>query len=122
MNDMIEFSKQCTIGKRVIGEGQPTYFIAEIGANFDGSLETAKEYARKAKEIGADCAKIQTFKANKIVSREAFASMKLKGVHGSWNRPVDEVFAEVEFPHEWHKEFFDYCREIGITPSTAAYD
>lgn len=119
---MSPFSKTFKIGNREVGTGHPTYFIAEIGANFDGDLEKAKEYARVAKECGADCAKIQTFKANKIVSRPGFASIKLKGVHGSWKRPVDEVFAEVEFPHEWHKEFFDYCWKIGITPSTAAYD
>lgn len=116
------FSRSFTVDGRQVGEGAPTYFIAEIGANFDGDLKTAKRYALEAKRVGADCAKIQTFKANKIVSREAFASMKLKGVHGSWKRPVDEVFKEVEFPREWHKEFFEYCREIGITPSTAAYD
>lgn len=116
------FSNNFTIGGRRIGEGEPAYFIAEIGANFDGSLETAKEYARVAKECGADCAKIQSFKAKKIVSREGFASMKLKGVHGSWKRPIDEVFKEVEFPREWHKEFFEYCWKIGITPSTAPYD
>lgn len=117
-----EFARVLTIDERKVGEGQPTYFIAEIGANFDGSLETAKEYAKVAKECGADCAKIQTFKAKKIVSRAGFASMKLKGVHGSWKRPVDEVFSEVEFPREWHKEFFEYCWNIGITPSTAPYD
>ncbi|MFM2330905.1 MAG: hypothetical protein RLZZ26_412 [Candidatus Parcubacteria bacterium] len=116
------FSSSFAIGERTVGADAPTYFIAEIGANFDGSLETAKEYARRAKEIGADCAKIQSFKAEKIVSRRAFASMTLKGVHGSWQRPVDEVFKEVEFPREWHKDFFDYCFKIGITPSTAAYD
>jgi len=121
-NTPFQFAQSFAIGKRKIGDGQRTYFIAEIGANFDGSLEKAKEYALAAKKAGADCAKIQTFKAKKIVSREAFASMKLKGVHGSWNRPVDEVFKEVEFPREWHKEFFEYCWEIGITPSTAAYD
>lgn len=116
------FAESFKIGSRGVGEGHKTYFIAEIGANFDGSLEKAKEYARRAKEIGADCAKIQTFKAKKIVSREGFASMKLKGVHGSWKRPVDEVFSEVEFPREWHKAFFEYCWKIGITPSTAPYD
>jgi len=118
----MKFAKTFSIGGRKVGEGQPAYFIAEIGANFDGDLATAKRYALAAKNIGADCAKIQTFKAKKIVSREAFSSMKLKGVHGSWKRPVDEVFAEVEFPHKWHKEFFEYCWSIGITPSTAAYD
>lgn len=116
------FSRTFDIGGRKVGEGQPAYFIAEIGANFDGSLEKAKEYARAAKECGANCAKIQSFKAKKIVSREGFASMKLKGVHGSWKRPVDEVFKEVEFPREWHREFFEYCWKIGITPSSAPYD
>lgn len=116
------FAKSFKIGERKVGAGAPTYFIAEIGANFDGDLETAKRYAFEAKRIGADCAKIQTFTAKKIVSREAFSKMKLKGVHGSWKRPVDEVFAEVEFPHKWHKEFFEYCWKIGITPSTAPYD
>ncbi len=119
---MSSFSKTFKIGNRKIGAGQPTYFIAEIGANFDGNLKVAKQYALEAKRVGADCAKIQSFKAKKIVSREAFAGMKLKGVHGSWKRPVDEVFSEVEFPREWHREFFEYCWEIGITPSTAAYD
>jgi len=118
----MSLSKEFSVGKRKVGGDHPTYFIAEIGANFDGDLEKAKEYAKRAKEIGADCAKIQTFKAKKIVSREGFASMKLKGVHGSWKRPVDEVFSEVEFPREWHKAFFEYCWKIGITPSTAPYD
>lgn len=116
------FSRNITIGKRKIGEAQPAYFIAEIGANFDGSLETAKEYAKVAKECGADCAKIQSFKSKKIVSGRGFASMKLKGVHGSWDKSVDKVFEEVEFPREWHKAFFEYCWKIGITPSSAPYD
>ena len=121
MNKPFAFAKSFKIGKRLVGEGVRTYFIAEIGANFDGDLETAKKYALAAKKAGADCAKIQTFSAKKIVSREAFSKMNLKGVHGSWSRPVDEVFKDAEFPREWHKEFFEYCWSIGITPSTAAY-
>ena len=99
------WSQEFAIGNTRVGADQPTYFIAEIGANFDGSLEKAKEYAKVAKECGADCAKIQSFKSKKIVSGRGFASMKLKGVHGSWNKSVDKVFEEVEFPREWHKEF-----------------
>ncbi|OGG79563.1 flagellar biosynthesis protein FlgA [Candidatus Kaiserbacteria bacterium RIFCSPLOWO2_01_FULL_54_13] len=116
------FSRAIKVGNRKIGEGAPVYFVAEIGANFDGDLKKAKEYARVAKECGADCAKIQSFKSKKIVSARGFASMKLKGVHGSWKRPVDEVFKEVEFPRAWHRKFFEYCWEIGITPSSAPYD
>ncbi|MFA6279124.1 MAG: N-acetylneuraminate synthase family protein [Candidatus Paceibacterota bacterium] len=116
------FNKTFKIGNTTIGEGSPAYFIADIGANFDGSLEKAKKLAYEVKQAGGNVAKIQSFKANKIVSGRGFSSMKLKGVHGSWGRPVDEIFKEVEFPREWHKEFFDYCREIGITPSSSPYD
>ena len=31
------------IGSRQIGEGKPTFIIAEIGSNHDGSLEQAKK-------------------------------------------------------------------------------
>ena len=117
-----EFSKKIKIGNRYIGEQYPTYVIADIGANFDGSLEKAKQLALAVKEAGGDVVKIQSFKAKKIVSGKGFASMKLKGVHGSWGKPVDQVFKEVEFPREWHKEFFDYCKEIGIAASSSPYD
>lgn len=119
---MAKFPREIQIGSRKIGEGHPVYLIAEIGANFDGSIEKAKKLVKAAKECGADCAKFQTFKSERIVSGKGFASMKLKGVHGSWGRPVEDVFRDAEFPREWHKEIANYCREIGIDFSTAPYD
>lgn len=118
---MAGFSKEIKIGDRLIGENHPTYFIAEIGANFDGSIECAKEHIDAAKKAGADCAKFQTFKTEKIVSEGGFSKMKLEGVHGTWGKTVSEVFKEVEFPLEWHKEIADYCKEIGIDFTTAPY-
>ncbi|MBK8946939.1 MAG: N-acetylneuraminate synthase family protein [Ignavibacteriae bacterium] len=116
------FPKQIKIGNKIIGEDYPTYIIAEIGANFDGNIEKAKELIKAAKECGADCAKFQSFKAEKIVSAGGFSKMKLKGIHGSWGRPVHEVFRDAEFPREWHKEINDYCIELGIDFSTSPYD
>lgn len=116
------FPKVIKIGQRLVGKEQPVYFIADIGANFDGSLEKAKKLALAAKEAGADCVKFQSFLASKIVSGPSFAKMKLKGVHGTWQKPIDQVFKEAEFPREWHKELFDYCKKIGITFSSAPYD
>lgn len=115
------FNKEIKIGNKWIGENHPTYIIAEIGGNFDGSIEKAKRLIDAAKEAGADCAKFQTFSTPKIVSEEGFSLMQLKGVHGSWGKSVYDVFKEVEFPLEWHKEIFDYCNKIGIDFSTAPY-
>ncbi|MBU1145328.1 MAG: N-acetylneuraminate synthase family protein [Firmicutes bacterium] len=116
------FPKVIKIGDRSIGEDKPCYIIADIGANFDGNIDKAKRLIFSAKECGADCAKFQSFRAEKIVSAGGFAKMQLKGVHGSWGRPVHEVFRDAEFPREWHKELNDYCKEIGIHFSTSPYD
>lgn len=116
------FPKQIKIGNKTIGEGQSVYIIAEIGANFDKDISKAKKLIKAAKECGADCAKFQSFKAENIVSAGGFARMQLKGVHGSWGRPVHEVFRDAEFPREWHKEISNYCSEIGIDFSTSPYD
>lgn len=118
---MLEFNKNIKIGDRMIGLDYPTYFIAEIGGNFDGSMEKAKKLIDAAKAAGADCAKFQTFTADTIVSEGGFSKMTLHGVHGTWGRTVSEVFKDVEFPMEWHKEISDYCKKIGIDFSTSPY-
>ena len=116
------FSKEIKIGNKLISINHPSYIIAEIGANFNGSLEKAKEMCSAAKEAGADCAKFQTFKSEKIVSHIGFSKMKIKGVHGTWGKPISEVFREVEFPRKWHAEIKKYCDDIGIDFSTSPYD
>lgn len=118
---MIEFNKNIRIGDRMIGADYPTYFIAEIGGNFDGSMEKAKQLIDAAKGAGADCAKFQTFTAETIVSEGGFSKMTLKGVHGTWGRTVSEVFKDVEFPMAWHKEVAEYCQKVGIDFSTSPY-
>lgn len=118
---MLEFNKNIKIGNKMIGPDYPTYFIAEIGGNFDGSIDKAKRLIDAAKASGADCAKFQTFTADTIVSEGGFSKMTLHGVHGSWGRTVSEVFRDVEFPMEWHKEISDYCKQVGIDFSTSPY-
>lgn len=119
---MSNFLKTIKLGSKLIGENQPVYFVADIGANFDGNLEKAKRLALAAKEAGADAAKFQSFKSSKIVSGLSFSKLKLKGVHGSWKKPIDKVFKEAEFPRSWHKELFNYCKKIGIAFTSAPYD
>jgi len=116
------FPKTIKIGSKLVGENQPTYFIADIGANFDNDLEKAKKLALAVKKAGADVVKFQTFLADKIVSGPSFAKMNLKGIHGTWKKPINEIFKEVEFPREWHKKLFDYCKKIGIAFTSSPYD
>ena len=116
------FNKEVNIGSTIINDSNDVYFIAEIGANFDGSIERAKELCLLAKKSGANCAKFQSFKSEKIVSDIGFSKMKITGVHGTWDKSIGETFKEVEFPREWHKEVKEYCDSIQIDFSTSPYD
>src|SRR5512133_3125209 len=83
------------IGNHVIGDHHPTYFIADISANHDGSLERAKMLIQLAKEAGADAAKFQNFRAPQIVSDYGFRAMKGQVSHqSSWKKSVFEVYSE----------------------------
>ena len=46
------------IGKRQIGDDSSVFIIAELSANHNGSIETAKETIRAAKRSGADAPKV----------------------------------------------------------------
>ena len=47
------------IGGRTVGGKEPTFVIAEIGNNHNGSQERALEMVDMAAEMGAHCAKFQ---------------------------------------------------------------
>ena len=49
--------------------GKIPYLIAEIGVNHEGDFNLAKHLIDLAKEGGANAAKFQTYKANKLASQ-----------------------------------------------------
>lgn len=111
------------IGNRFVGENHPTYFVADIAANHDGSLERAKYLIRLAKQAGADAAKFQNFRAAKIVSDYGFRSMGSQQSHQStWKQSVFEVYRGASIPFEWTPELKAVCDEVGIDYFSSPYD
>ena len=55
--------KKIIINKKTISEKSPTYFIADIAANHDGSIKRAIKLIRLCSKAGANAAKFQHFKA-----------------------------------------------------------
>ena len=60
-----------TIGKRMVGEGRPTFIIAEAGVNHNGKLSLARKLIDAAARAGADAIKFQTFSPDELVTRTA---------------------------------------------------
>ena len=56
-----------------IGEGCPTFVIAEGGLNHNGDVRLAKKIVENAANVGADAIKFQTFDASDLVSSKSNA-------------------------------------------------
>lgn len=111
------------IGSRRIGMEYPTYFIADIGANHDGSIERAKELIILAKEAGTDAIKFQNFRARKIVSDYGFSHLKDKGSHQTaWEKSVIEVYQNASIPFDWTPELKEFCENNNVDYFSTPYD
>ena len=102
---------------------QPTYFIADIAANHDGSLERALQLIKLAADSGANAAKFQNFRAETIVSRHGFKELGKKLTHqAKWEKDVFDVYAAAALPMEWTEALIAECKKNGLDYFTAPYD
>ncbi len=110
------------IGNKVIAKDGKPYFIADIAANHDGSLERALYLIELAKEAGADVAKFQNFKAKTIVSRNGFDTMERMSHQAAWKKSVFEVYEDASISDDWTARLKEKCDEVGIEYMTSPYD
>ncbi|MGC4073528.1 MAG: N-acetylneuraminate synthase family protein [Nibricoccus sp.] len=112
-----------SILNRKVGDTHPTYFIADISANHDGDLERAKALIHLAAEAGADAAKFQNFRAEKIVSDFGFRNLGQKQSHQSkWKKSVFEVYQDATVPWDWTEILKKECDHAGIHYFSTPYD
>jgi len=111
------------IGDTPVGDGHPVYFVADISANHDGSLDRAKELIHLAAEAGASAAKFQNFRAKHIVSDYGFRALGSQvGHQAAWKRSVFEVYEAAALPWEWTPVLRETCEQAGIEYFSAPYD
>ena len=110
------------IGKNIVSNSSKTYFIADIGANHDGSLSRAKKLIRLCAKAGADAAKFQHFKAKTIVSDYGFKKIGKVSHIKKWKKSVFEIFEEASIDNSWTPKLKAECKKNGIDFLTAAYD
>ncbi len=107
------------IGKFTIDAQSPTFIIAEIGNNHNGSLELAKQLINEAIAAGADCAKFQMRHLSSLYrnagdandASEDLGSQYTLDLLSRFQLSCDEMFTA-----------FDYCQEQGILPLCTPWD
>ena len=99
-----------------------TYIIAELSANHNGNLQTALDTIKAAKEIGANCIKLQTYTADTITLNSNKKDFLIDGGTLWDGKNLHQLYSEAYTPWEWHEELFCYAREIGIDIFSSPFD
>lgn len=110
------------IAKFTIDSNSKVFIIAELSANHNGSIEVAIETIKAAKRAGADCIKLQTYRADTITLDSKNEDFLIKG--GSiWDgKNLFELYQEAYTPWEWHEKLFEVAREEGLISFSSPFD
>ncbi len=96
--------------------------IAEAGVNHNGSIDLAKQLVEVAAEAGSDYVKFQTFKAEKVVSRDAKkADYQIKNTGNAVDTQF-EMLKKLELDVEKHHILMEHCKKSGIKFLSTAFD
>lgn len=97
------------------------FIIAEAGVNHNGSIELAKKLIDVASKSGADAVKFQTFKAEKLVSKNAKKADYQKETTDKTESQFDMI-KKLELDLDTHKELIAYCEEKNIMFLSTPFD
>ena len=105
--------RKIRIVDNLVGEGEPTFIIAEAGSNHDGKFEQAKKLVDIAADAKVDAVKFQTFSADKLVAKT--------NSKAEWNGMYD-IFKKIELPNEWLPELAEYANGRGLIFLSSTFD
>lgn len=107
------------IGNFTISPNSPSFLIAEIGNNHNGSLEIAKRLIDEAISSGANCVKFQ-MRSMEFLYRNSGDSNDASADLGA--QYTLDLLSRFQLTAEELFQAFDYCKEKGILPLCTPWD
>ncbi|BBB91703.1 MAG TPA: N-acetylneuraminate synthase [Methylomusa anaerophila] len=98
-----------------------TFIIAEIGVNHNGSIDLAKELIKVAADAGANAAKFQTFKTEKLVAKKA-PKADYQCLTTDSNETQHEMLKKLEFSFQEFAALSNDCRQQDIMFLSTPFD
>ncbi|MCJ7797129.1 MAG: N-acetylneuraminate synthase family protein, partial [Thermoleophilia bacterium] len=112
-------SREVRLGDRLVGDGHPTYVIAEIGINHNGDLATAERMIEAAVHAGADAVKFQKRTPELCVPPEQRNLMR----DTPWGYiSYLDYRTKVEFSQADYRQIDAYCKARGIQWFASVWD
>tara|TARA_R110002111_G_scaffold260570_2_gene332011 strand:+ start:1416 stop:2417 length:1002 start_codon:yes stop_codon:yes gene_type:complete len=99
-----------------------TLIIAEAGVNHNGDIQLAKQLIDAASEAGVDYVKFQTFKSEKLVSKNAEKAKYQKENTGNSSESQLKMLQKLELSEADHLELITYCKSKDIKFLSTAFD
>ncbi len=109
------------LGSKYVGDGQPTYVIAEAGLNHNGDLNIAKKLIDEAVKCGCDAVKFQSFNPNSRVSGKVKSANYAEKADGL-QEDINEMFNRLRLDNSFHKKIFDYAKKKKILIFSTPFD
>jgi N,N'-diacetyllegionaminate synthase len=98
-----------------------TLIIAEAGVNHNGDLEMARRLVEVAAQSGADFVKFQTFKADRLVTRQAAKADYQRQLTAEYESQYDMI-RRLELTPEMHVALIKHCARQGIRFLSTGFD
>ena len=109
-------------GKEIISFKKKCFIVAEISANHGGDLNTMLKTIKKAKAVGADAVKIQSYQPETM-------TLNVKNKHflindkSIWKgKYLFDLYKEAFTPFKWHKKIFQAAKKEKILCFSAPFD
>ena len=100
-----------------------TYIIAEMSANHCGDINLAKKIIKKAKEIGANAVKLQTYTADTLTINCNNEEFIINDKNSLWNgENLYSLYKKAYTPWQWQVELKKYADEIKIDLFSTPFD
>mgnify|MGYP001170525189 CR=1 FL=1 len=113
--------REIKINGRSVGEGHPTYIVAEMSGNHNQVLEDAIKIIHRANEAGADAVKLQTYTADTLtIDCDADVFLIKEGLWAG--RTLFDLYQDAYTPWEWHERLKWEADKIGIDLFSSPFD
>lgn len=99
-----------------------TLIIAEAGVNHNGDINNAFKLIDAAVEAGVDYVKFQTFKADKLVSKDAKKAQYQIQNTADGNDSQFDMLKKLELSYDDHRQLIGYCKSKNIIFFSTAFD
>ena len=118
-------SFEMKIGNRMVGEGHPTFIVAELSGNHHQNYDEAVELIKAAADARVDAIKLQTYTPDTLTlnSDKPWFMVKGKDQPEAWGgKKLYDLYQAAYTPWEWQPKLQKIAQNLGLILFSTPFD